>query len=277
MPRSCGARSRSPRPMAEPGQGPAPSITQSAAARRTIALLARAVTNYLYVGGTRDFDAFRAASFYDLDGARWAIERASQPMSLLTELQLEIIRRSIAYIHERDIPGDLLEAGVWRGGAVIFMRGVLEAYEMTARQVVAADSFAGIPLNTRATGDPVDQWADRWIASQDEVRANIARFGLLDERIEFCAGFFEQSLPALADRRFALIRLDSDSYDSVATSLEHLYPLVSKGGITIIDDWHLPGCRQAVEEYRARHRIADPIQEVGGNAYWAKRREHGEV
>lgn len=247
------------------------------AARRYVNLLARAVTNHLYLGGDREFADFRAATHYDLAAGRWTLDRVAQPASLLTQLQLEIIRRSIAYIGERSIPGDLLEAGVWRGGAIIFMRGVLDAYAMEGRQVIAADSFAGIPLNTRATGDPVDQWADRWVATQDEVRANIARFGLLDDRVEFCVGFFEQSLPALAGRRFALIRLDSDSYDSVETSLDHLYPLVSRGGITIIDDWHLPGCRQAVEDYRARHDIADPIQEVGGNAYWAKRREYGEA
>lgn len=263
--------------MSDADPGVAATATENPAARRYIDLLARAVTNYLYLGGDREFDAFRASTHYDLDAARWAIDRASQPTSLLTELQLEIIRRSIAYIGERDIPGDLLEAGVWRGGAIIFMRGVLEAYAMEGRRVVAADSFAGIPLNIRATGDPVDQWADRWIASLDEVRANIMRFGLLDDRVEFCEGFFEQSLPTLAGRRFALIRLDSDSYDSVETTLDHLYPLVSRGGITIIDDWHLPGCRQAVEDYRARHRIADPIQEVGGNAYWAKRRDYGEI
>ena len=114
------------------------------------------------------------------------------------------------------------------------------------------------------------------VATLDEVKSNIARFGMLDDRIEFCVGYFEQSLASLQGRRFAVIRLDSDSHDSVMSSLVQLYPLVSQGGIVIIDDWHLPGCRMAVEDYRAKHGIADPIQEVGGNAYWAKQQEYGQ-
>ncbi|WCT71833.1 macrocin O-methyltransferase [Sphingomonas naphthae] len=168
-----------------------------------------------------------------------------------------------------------IEAGIWRGGAIILMRALLDVYGADGRKVFAADSFAGIPLNTKAKNDPVDRWADRWVAGLEEVRGNIARFGLLDERIIFVEGFFADSLPALRDERFALIRLDSDSYDSVETSLDYLYPLLSRGGVIIIDDWHLPGCRMAVQDYRARHGIADPIQQDGGNAYWVKRQEYG--
>lgn len=187
-----------------------------------------------------------------------------------------MIRRAVEYVHRNRIEGDLLEAGVWRGGAVIFMRGLFDAYGITDRRVVAADSFAGIPKNKRATNDPVDDWPDRWVASLEEVKGNIARFGMLDERVEFCVGFFEDSLASLAERRFAVIRLDSDSYDSVETSLNILYPLLSTGGLTIIDDWHLPGCRMAVEGYRSRWGITDPIQVVGGNAYWAKGQNYGQ-
>ena len=239
-------------------------------------LLMRSVTNFLYLGDDVPFEDFAAVRHYDLDHARWKIDRRSCPASLLTALQLEIIRRSVAYVEERGITGDLLEAGVWRGGAVIFMRGLLDVYGIASRKVVAADSFEGIPLNTTMQGDPVDGWADRWVATLDEVKANIARFGMLDDRIEFCVGYFEQSLASLQGRRFAVIRLDSDSHDSVMSSLVQLYPLVSQGGIVIIDDWHLPGCRMAVEAYRAKHGIADPIQEVGGNAYWAKQQEYGQ-
>jgi O-methyltransferase/8-demethyl-8-(2,3-dimethoxy-alpha-L-rhamnosyl)tetracenomycin-C 4'-O-methyltransferase len=106
------------------------------------------------------------------------------------------------------------------------------------------------------------------------VRGNIARFDLLDDRIAFVPGFFSDTLKALAGERFALVRLDSDSYDSVETSLDYLYPLVSKGGIVIIDDWHLPGCRMAVLNYRSQYGIADEIVEHEGNAYWVKQHEY---
>jgi predicted O-methyltransferase YrrM len=97
---------------------------------------------------------------------------------------------------------------------------------------------------------------------------------MLDERIVFVVGFFADTLASLSGERFALVRLDSDSYDSVETSLDHLYPRLSKGGILIIDDWHLVGCRQAVEDYRAKHRIFDAIEVVDGNSYWVKSQDY---
>jgi hypothetical protein len=66
------------------------------------------------------------------------------------------------------------------------------------------------------------------------------------------------------------VRLDSDSYDSVEESLVYLYPLLSKGGVVIIDDWHLVGCCAAVENYRARHGVNEPVIEYEKNAYWVK-------
>ena len=151
------------------------------------------------------------------------------------------------------------------------MRAMLKAYDIPNRRVFASDSFAGIPKNTRAQGDPVDNWRDRWVAELEEVRGNIARFGLLDDRIQFVPGFFADTLPGLAGERFALIRLDSDSYDSVEESLVYLYPLLSGGGIIIIDDWHLVGCKAAVMNYRERHGVTEELKVHDGNAYWIKR------
>lgn len=101
----------------------------------------------------------------------------------------------------------------------------------------------------------------------------IARFGLLDDRIEFAEGLFENSLHAMAQERFALIRLDSDAHDSVMTSLEQLYPRLSTGGILIIDDWHLIGCLLAVGAFREKHGISEEILVEEGNGYWVKQAE----
>ena len=240
-----------------------------------VELIKRAVTNYPYLGGEAPFEAFRCATHYDLERGEWKIDPLARPLTLLTKAQLDLVEKAAVALEERKVPGDFLEAGVWRGGVVVLMRALLDAYGIAGRRVFAADSFAGIPRNVRALNDPVDQWPDRWVASLDEVRRNIARFGLLDERIVFTVGFFEESLKALAGERFALIRLDSDSYDSVATSLERLYPLLSRWGIVIVDDWHLPGCRMAVLDYRAKYRIGDEIQVYEGNAYWVKQQRYG--
>lgn len=238
-------------------------------------LIKRSVTNYAYLGGDRPFESFRCVSHYDLQRANWKIDPLARPLSLLTKNQLDLIEKAAVWLEERKIPGDFLEAGIWRGGAVILMRALIEAYEMADRRVFAADSFAGIPKNVRARNDPVDSWRDRWVAPLDEVKQNIERFGLLDDKVVFVVGFFADSLKKLSGERFALVRLDSDSYDSVETSLEHLYPLLSNGGIVIIDDWHLAGCKQAVLDYRSRYWIHDPIQEYDHNAYWVKRQDYG--
>lgn len=235
-----------------------------------IDLLKRSITNYSYLGGNAAFESFRAVTHYDTQAFRWRIEPLARPATLLTKTQLDLIEEAVKVLEERKVPGDFIEAGVWRGGAIILMRGLLNAYNVTGRQVIAADSFAGIPKNVRALNDPVDAWSDRWIASLDDVRGNIARFGLLDDKVEFLVGFFADTLHKLKDRRFALIRLDSDSYESVETSLIYLYPLLNTGGILIIDDWHLVGCRQAVMDYRAQHGIEDEIRVVEGNGYWVK-------
>jgi O-methyltransferase len=238
-------------------------------------LVKRSITNYPYLGGDRTFEDFRCVVHYDLGRSSWKIDPLSRPFTLLRKGQLDLIEQLVVQVEKRRVPRNFLEAGVWRGGAVILMRALISAYKIADRRVFAADSFAGIPVTTRAINDPVDQWKDRWVASLDEVGNNLARFGLLDDRIRFVVGNFNDSLRHLSGERFALIRLDSDSYDSVETSLDYLYPLLSKGGVTILDDWHLPGCKMAVMDYRARHGITDEIKEAHGNAYWVKQQEYG--
>jgi len=237
-------------------------------------LIKRAVTNYAYLGGDSAFENFRCVNHYDLKNAQWKIDPVSKPLSLLTKNQLDLIEKIAVALEQRKVPGDFIEAGIWRGGAVILMRALIDAYEMQGRRVFAADSFAGIPRNVKGRDDPVDLWKDRWIAPLDEVRHNIARFGLLDDRVVFVPGFFADSLKTLSGERFSLVRLDSDSYDSVETSLEYLYPLLSRGGVIILDDWHLDGCKAAVADYRKRYGIDDKIYVFDGNAYWTKRQEY---
>jgi O-methyltransferase len=235
-----------------------------------IDLIKRTITNYTYLGGDYSLESFRSVTHYDVPNAQWKIEPLARPTTLLTRNQLDLIERCVVSLQERGVPGDFIEAGVWRGGVIILLRALLNAYGIAGRKVFAADSFAGIPKNARAVGDPVDQWRDRWIASLEDVQQNIKRFGLLDDRIKFVPGFFADTLKGLANETFALMRLDSDSYDSVEESLVYLYPLLSSGGIVIIDDWHLVGCKQAVLNYRDRHNISAELKTFDGNAYWVK-------
>lgn len=235
-----------------------------------IDLIKRSVTNYLYLGGAASPEQFHSVVHYDVGRSTWKIDPLSRPITLLSRAQLDLVEQSVLSVAQRGVPGDFIEAGVWRGGVIILMRALMKAHGISGRRVFAADSFVGIPMNTRALNDPVDKWRDRWIASLEEVQQNIARFGLLDDKVTFVPGFFAETLKRLADQTFAVMRLDSDSYDSVEESLVYLYPLLSRGGIIIIDDWHLVGCQQAVLNYRSRHGVTAELKVHDGNAYWTK-------
>jgi hypothetical protein len=174
------------------------------------------------------------------------------------------------------VPGDFLEAGVWRGGAAILMRAVLKAHGATDRLVWLADSFAGLPP-PNPDKYPHDAGLDLSVypqlaVSADQVRANIARYGLLDGQVRFLPGWFRDTLPAAPVGRLAVLRLDGDLYESTTDALTHLYPKLSPGGFVLVDDYGaIAACRQAVHDYRDAHGITDPITPVDWTGvYWRR-------
>jgi hypothetical protein len=172
------------------------------------------------------------------------------------------------------IPGDMLEAGVWRGGACILMRGVLAAHGVTNRLVWVADSFTGLPPpDPDYPADAGDRHStvDALRVSTEEVQANFRCFSLLDGQVRFLEGWFADTLPAAPIDHLAILRLDGDMYSSTIQTLDALYAKVSPGGYIIVDDYILAGCRQAVDDFRGRHAIHDDLNEVDGAAvFWRK-------
>lgn len=200
--------------------------------------------------------------------------------TMIGTARLDSLQGCIEEILRTKIPGDLLEAGVWRGGASIFMRGVLKARGDTERRVWVCDSFAGLPepdpaIAADADGEP---WhtLEHLRVGLEEVKANFARYGLLDDQVRFAKGWFKDTLPALSDETFALIRLDGDMYESTMDTLIALYPSLSAGGFLVVDDYHVPACRAAVHDYRAAQGIEEPIQEIDWTGVlWRKAYEPG--
>lgn len=169
------------------------------------------------------------------------------------------------------VAGDLIEAGVWRGGASIFMRAVLKAHGEAGRTVFVADSFEGLPLpdEKRYPADRGDRHHCQPLLRVDleEVRTNFDRYGLLDEQVQFLPGWFEETLPSAPIERLSLMRLDGDMYSSTIQTLEALYPRLSRGGFCIVDDYGaVPACRQAVVDYRSAHGISEEMTAVAGGA-----------
>jgi Macrocin-O-methyltransferase (TylF) len=199
-------------------------------------------------------------------GADWPVNA----LTMIGMKRLDNLQRCIEHVLHDKVPGDLIETGVWRGGASMFMRAMLKLHGETDRVVVAADSFEGFPKTLRRASVPPAQ-EDFIAVSLDEVRENFRRLGLLDQQVQFVQGWFGDTLPALSDRVWSLIRLDGDLYDSTMDALVNLYPRLSPGGYAIIDDYALRPCRQAVEDYRAAEGIDEEVHEVDWTGiYWRK-------
>jgi O-methyltransferase len=190
--------------------------------------------------------------------------------------RLDMLQQAMQTILQQDIPGDLVEAGAWRGGGSIFMRAVLKAYGDASRTVWVADSFEGLPKpDGRYPQDKGDHhWRYNGVlgVSLEEVKRNFVRYGLLDERVRFLPGWFKDTLPAAPIQRLALLRLDGDMYSSTMDALEALYPKLSPGGYAVIDDYGaLPACRNAVEDFRNRYKIREAIETIDkSGVFWRK-------
>ncbi len=188
--------------------------------------------------------------------------------------RLENLQACAEHVLANDVPGDFIETGVWRGGAVILLRGVLEAYDVRDRVVWVADSFAGLPRpnETDYPADRGDQHHtyEELAVSLEQVQENFRRYDLLDDQVRFLKGWFKDTLPDAPIDALALLRIDGDMYESTHDAFSHLYPRLSPGGIVIVDDYHaVAACRRATHDYRNAHGITSPIHEIDGvGVFW---------
>jgi len=204
------------------------------------------------------------------------VDWPSQAHSMIGLLRMNNVQCCVEKVIAANVPGDLMETGVWRGGATIFMRAILKAHGANDRIVWVADSFQGLPV-PNAQRYPEDAGLDftRFNhvlgVSLEEVKRNFERYGLLDEQVRFLKGWFRDTLPKAPIDRLAVLRLDGDLYESTIDSLTHLYPKLSIGGYLIVDDYHIPACAQAVEDYRKRNGIREDVVRIDGcGVYWKR-------
>ncbi len=206
-------------------------------------------------------------------GPAWPPAESAETM--LSLARLENVRVCIETALEDGIAGDVVEAGVWRGGTTIYMRAVLAAYGVEDRNVWVADSFRGFP-QVRGQHDDQDEDFTGGLGEQalrvgfGEVRKNFVRYGLLDDQVRFLVGWFADTLPLAPIERLAVARIDCDLYESTRDAITALYPKLSPGGFLIVDDYgSFDACRHAVDEYRTQHRIEVPIERIDAHGvYW---------
>ncbi len=201
---------------------------------------------------------------------------APSSLTMCGDKSIAQLLEALRTIEAEKIPGDLIEAGVWRGGLPIIMRAFLHSVGNVDRKVWIADSFRGLPGDLE---DGDDKAAHLLLApilhlsvNRKQVEDALDFFGLRDPQVEFLEGWFKDTLPKLPAEKLALVRLDGDYFESTRDSLENLYPKLSPGGYLIVDDYNLPlGCRRAVDEYRERNGITEPLVEINSQAvYWRK-------
>jgi hypothetical protein len=190
--------------------------------------------------------------------------------------RLDNIQYCVEEVIKNNIPGDLIETGVWRGGATILMRAILKTHGITNRRVWVADSFEGLPkpegeIYPHDRGDK--HYTHKELAvSLEQVKQNFQKYGLLDEQVCFLKGWFKDTLPNATIERISVARLDGDMYESTMDALNNLYHKISVGGFLIVDDYGaVKGCKNAVLDFRNKHAIKEKIITIDWTGvYWQK-------
>jgi O-methyltransferase len=254
--------------------------------RRYAWTLMRAICDYFGVGpedGSVLFDLDAQGNAHRLEeaplekrqalralGLDWPLRAAASMAGLR---RLENFQACIEAVMADKVPGDLIETGVWRGGACIFARGILDALGGADRTVWLADSFQGLPEpDGRFAADRhSDLHAYPELAvSLDQVKAQFDRFNLMSDKVQFLKGWFKDTLATAQAGPFAIARLDGDMYGSTMDALIGLYHRISPGGFIIIDDYGaVEACRQAVSDFRAERCIDTEIVPIDWTGvYW---------
>jgi O-methyltransferase len=194
--------------------------------------------------------------------------------TMIGEKRLANVRYLAESVLGDGIEGDFIETGVWRGGACILMRGVLNAHAVKDRCVWLADSFEGLPPPDEEkypadAGDKFHTFPELRV-SLEQVKRNFEKYGLLDDQVKFLKGWFKDTLPDAPIQKLALLRLDGDMYESTMDALQALYGKVSVGGYVIVDDYHVvAGCKRAVHDFLSERNLSPTLVEIDNvGIYW---------
>lgn len=183
--------------------------------------------------------------------------------------RLRNVRLLLESVIGEGVPGDFVETGVWRGGACIMARAVLQAYGVKDRSIIACDSFEGLP-EPNAADFPADEgstfhtYADLAV-SLEQVQANFEKFDLLDDQVVFLKGWFRDTMPKVPSKQVAVLRLDGDMYESTIDPLRSLYDRIPTGGYVIIDDYHVvEASKIALHDFLTERGETPVLHEIDG-------------
>lgn len=200
----------------------------------------------------------------DFDKATLDTYHKVKPYTMTTPERIASLCNAVNYLVKNNIQGDFVECGVWRGGSTMAAIDTLIKAGDTKRDIYLYDTFEGMSepteldkvftgtgadelMNSSQKEDPTSVWC---YSALEEVQANVGTLKYPKQLIHYVKGKVEDSIPQTLPGKIALLRLDTDWYESTKHELEHLYPLLVPGGVIIIDDYgHWEGARKAVDEY----------------------------
>ena len=196
------------------------------------------------------------------------IVECALPHTMTSVARIQAVIDAVRYCEQRGIPGAFAECGVWRGGSVLAMILALQELDAEPRDIHLYVTFEGMTRPGEEDGAALAGWLDTrdghgraWpelfgsdVFDEQGVRRTLVATGYPADRLHFVRGPVEETIPGHLPGALALLRLDTDWYESTRHELEHLYPLLADGGVLIIDDYgHWEGARRAVDEYFASH------------------------
>jgi hypothetical protein len=214
----------------------------------------------------------RSEQLADLDPAFVALYERCAPYTMTSIERMNALHDAVRYVSGAGVPGDYVECGVWRGGSSMLAALTFESLGDRDRTLWLYDTYEGMTEPTAEDGadaltgtDAHAEWerhqtetVNLWCyGALDDVRANMRTTGVPEDRMRFVKGKVEDTIPAEVPERIALLRLDTDWYESTRHELIHLWPRLQVGGVLVLDDYgHWPGARRAVDEYLAEHGIS---------------------
>lgn len=201
--------------------------------------------------------------FPDFDNAFNPIYEKAKHATMTSPERMYSLYKAIQYISDNKIEGDVVECGVWRGGSSMMAAMTLLKQNDTSRQLYMYDTYEGMsdPTDKDVSFDSQsakENWETKSKVDEkifcyselDEVKNNMITTGYPMDKIHFVKGKVEDTIPQTIPQKISLLRLDTDWYESTKHELIHLFPLLSKNGVLIIDDYgHWQGAREAVDEY----------------------------
>jgi hypothetical protein len=209
-------------------------------------------------------------SYPDFEQSFLPVLSRCKPYTMTSAERLYSVYKSIEYIEKANIEGAIVECGVWRGGSTMCALLALKEHKNFNREVFLYDTYEGMSEPTDKDKDILGEAAAKQLANRtkneedvlwayatlDSVKENIEKTGYPSQKIKYVKGKVEDTIPATIPDKIALLRLDTDWYESTWHEMVHLFPKLVKGGVIIIDDYgHWAGAREAVDTYLKQYNI----------------------